>query len=116
MTSQVCIDASLALKLVLPEADSDKARTRWQEWSREHVSLIAPSLWGYEVVSVVRNRTCRNLIPREREPEVVAILQGLPVQLLCPAGLYQRASDLARRFNRPNAYDSSYLALAEMEG
>jgi predicted nucleic acid-binding protein len=33
-----------------------------------------------------------------------------------PTGLYQRAWELARHFDRPAAYDAHYLALAEMEG
>jgi len=40
----------------------------------------------------------------------------LGVRLLYPAGLHQRAWELARRYNRPQAYDSHYLALAEILG
>lgn len=32
MNSSVCVDASLVLKLVLPEADSDRAHRLWRSW------------------------------------------------------------------------------------
>lgn len=38
----------------------------------------------------------------------------LNVELLYPEGLHWRAWELARQFNRPQAYDSYYLALAEI--
>lgn len=32
MDAKICVDASFALKLVLPEADSDLAQSEWQNW------------------------------------------------------------------------------------
>jgi len=40
----------------------------------------------------------------------------LGVKLLYPDNLHERAWELAKRFNRPQAYDSHYLALAEILG
>jgi len=45
-----------------------------------------------------------------------AALHLLGVRLVYPEGLHQRAWELARRFNRSQAYDSHYLALAELLG
>ncbi len=114
MSLIVCIDASLALKLVLNETDSDVARSLWTNWAEKQATLVAPMLWGYEVTSVIRNHTHRGKHPPELEAQTVAALRQLPVQLLQPAGLFQRAWELAREFNRPTAYDSHYLALAEI--
>lgn len=115
-TSLVCADAGLALKLVLPEPDSDLARALWERWKAERVLVIAPTLWGYEVVSVIRNRAHRGQLPAEMEEEALAVLQGLPVHLMAPAGLHRRGWELARQFDRPAAYEAHYLALAEMAG
>ena len=115
-TSVVCADAGLALKLVLPEPDSGLARDLWERWKAERALVIAPTLWGYEIVSVIRNRAHRGQIPAEVEEEALAVLQGLPVQLMAPVGLHRRAWELARQFDRPAAYDAHYLALAEMAG
>ena len=48
--------------------------------------------------------------------EAFDTLHSLPVQTLHPISLHRRAWELAQHFNRPAAYDSHYLALAEIAG
>ncbi len=112
----VCVDASVTLKLVLPEEDSDLAQMLWSWWQKKQAVVIAPALWGYEVTSTLRKNAYRGLIPAEKEEVLFERLHDLPVRLMAPAGLHRRASELARRFDRPAAYDAHYLALAEMVG
>lgn len=52
----VCVDASLALKLVLLEDDSDRAEALWANWITQDITVIAPYLLAYEVSSVIRNK------------------------------------------------------------
>jgi predicted nucleic acid-binding protein len=112
--SLVCADASLTLKLVLYERDSELARALWETWKTQGTTVIAPSLWGYEVTSVIRNRVHRGRLPSDIEAETFTAIQQLPLQLMRPVGLHQRAWELACHFNLPAAYDAHYLALAEM--
>jgi len=44
---RVCIDASLAIKLVIPESFSDRALVLWQNWIETGVECIAPSLFPF---------------------------------------------------------------------
>jgi len=111
--SLVCADAGLLLKLVLPEPDSALARRLWDTWQSTNMAVVAPTLWGYEVTSVIRNKVYRNRFPADREADAIETIHNLPVQLLAPAGLHQRAWEIAHHFNRPAAYDAHYLALAE---
>jgi predicted nucleic acid-binding protein len=112
----VCADSGVALKLVFAEADSPLAEVLWRAWDAEQTTVIAPSLWAYEVTSVVRKRVYRGLSPADLEEETFEALHRLPVQLSRPAGLHRRARELAQHFGRPATYDSHYLALAEMAG
>jgi predicted nucleic acid-binding protein len=112
--SFVCVDASLALKLVLHEPDSQLASKLWDEWHARSIVVIAPALWGYEVTSVIRNNVHRGRLSADLGAEAFITIHQLPVQLLQPAGLHQRAWELAHNFDRPAAYDAYYLALAEM--
>jgi predicted nucleic acid-binding protein len=112
----ICADAGIALKLVLPEHDSLLARTLWAGWEAQQAVVIAPSLWAYEVVSVIRNRVHRGLLPPELEEAALDVLLRLPVQFVGSEGLHRRAWELARRFDRPAAYDAHYLAVAELAG
>ncbi|MDX1522855.1 MAG: type II toxin-antitoxin system VapC family toxin [Anaerolineae bacterium] len=116
MTNLVCVDASLTLKLVLAETDSDLALTLWEEWGNQQVTVIAPFLWGYEVTSVIRNQVYRGKFSVDLGLEAFSAIQQLPIQLMQPDGLFRRAWELAHRLNRPAAYDAHYLALAEMTG
>jgi len=58
----------------------------------------------------------RGLVPPEEAELMFRAFHLLGVRYLYPAGLHQKAWELARRFNRPQAYDSHYLTLAEMLG
>ena len=110
----VCADANITLKLVLPEHDSPVAEALWEMWKADGTTVIAPTLWGYEVTSTVRKRGYRKHLPPEIEEKAIATIHQLRVQLMRPAGLHQRAWELARFFGLPAAYDAHYLALAEM--
>ena len=114
MSSQVCVDASFALKLVLPESDSDRAEELWQSWIDAHTEIIAPLLFVYETTSVLRNRVYRKELTAEEGEEAFSFLTDLPVKYFHPTDLRQIAWDLAKRFNRPTVYDCFYLALARI--
>jgi predicted nucleic acid-binding protein len=116
VASKVCVDASLALKLVFSEADSDQAEAVWQNWIRSGIEVEAPFLFIYETTSVLRNRVYRREITQSEAEEALAILAGLRITYLHPPALRQAAWELARRFDCPTVYDSFYLALAELEG
>jgi len=112
--SLVVVDASFALKLVLPEDYSERVRQMWESWIRSGIDTSAPYLLAYEVVSVLRNKVFRGeLSPEEGEAALLAI-EAQGIRLLHVEGLEQVAWDLAKEFNRPAAYDTSYLALAQI--
>jgi predicted nucleic acid-binding protein len=116
LTSQVCIDANLALKLVLVERDSPKAQHLWDTWLDADLEIIAPFLLAFEGTSVIRNKMQRGLVPPNEAELMFKTFHLLGVKYLHPDGLHQKAWELAKRFNRPQAYDSYYLALAEILG
>ncbi len=116
MPSPVCVDASLAVKLVLPEAYADQVWALWTKWEREGVERFAPTLWGYEVASVVRKYGHRGLLTPEEEHEALRLLLGLSIQLVDMASLHQDAWSLARELGMPVAYDAHYLLLAQILG
>jgi predicted nucleic acid-binding protein len=110
------VDASLALKLVLDEGDSDVARSLWSVWEEAGEPLCAPALFRAETASVLRRETHRRHLTEAQGRRAYAALQGYTIEIREPDGLYQLAWDYAERFNRPTVYDSCYLALAEIIG
>ena len=116
MKSQVCVDASLALKLVIAEEDSPLAHALWDTWVEEGVEIVSPPLLAFEGISVIRSKVHRGLVPPDEGELMFKAFRAQRVKLLYPEGLHERAWEMANRFHRPQAYDSHYLALAEMLG
>lgn len=114
MNSTVCVDASLALKLVLGEADSPQAIALWRHWIDENITVAAPPLLAYEVTSVLRTKVYRGLLAPETGDGAFREIHAQGIRYVTPENLHIRAWELAKRLHRPAAYDTHYLALAEI--
>jgi predicted nucleic acid-binding protein len=53
-SEEVCVDASLAVKVVVTEPESDRADTLFDQWSKEGKRLIAPAFFEAETDSILR--------------------------------------------------------------
>ena len=116
MNLPVCVDASLTIKLVLPEQDSDLARALWLEWEHRRVERVVPTLWGYEVASVIRKHGRRGTVSSEDEEAVLDLLLNLPVRVVAMWSYHYEAWRLARELDMTVAYDAHYLLLARELG
>lgn len=113
MTSWVCLDSGVVLKLVLPEADSKKAKGLWQSIVLSRQRPVAPLLFPFEVTSTLRKRTYRGDIHENYSLASLRQILSLEIKLTTFNDIHEQAWQLAKQFNRPAAYDSHYLALAE---
>lgn len=104
------IDASVALKWVIPEVLSDKA-DRLRVGDDE---LLAPDLLLVEVANALWKKTVgREISPAEAD-RAFGLVSESGIDLRPAAPLLIRAMDIARRLNHP-VYDCVYLALAARE-
>jgi predicted nucleic acid-binding protein len=117
---EVCVDASLLVKLVLNEPDSDLADALFSRWKDEGVFLIAPVFCPVEVDSVIRSRTATGAVAERLSLEQADLafeaIQRVPVRTKTETGQRRRAWELAGDLGLPVVYDSHYLALAEIRG
>ena len=114
MNSSVCVDASLILWTLIPSPLSDQAEAVLEKWQREQVTLVAPALFAFEVTSSLRRLVyLREMTPEEGEEAFERFLQ-INVRLSHQRGIFPLAWSLARRFSLPRAYDTAYLALAQL--
>jgi predicted nucleic acid-binding protein len=113
---RVCVDASLVVKLAAQEEDSDKADALWANWDAQGVAVIAPALLYFEFTSALWRKVQRGLLSAERARQALDTALLLGVETLSPPDLHSVAWDLAAQFHRPAAYDSHYLALAQIAG
>lgn len=116
MNSWVCLDASIVLKLALPEPDSLKAVQLWQSILHSNNQVIAPSLFPLEITAVLRKHVYRRTITESHGLASLQRLLNLQIHIQTFPDIHLRAWQLATQFNRPTAYDTHYLALAEHLG
>jgi predicted nucleic acid-binding protein len=110
----VCVDASVAVKWVIPEDDSDRARDLYVRAMADRDAVIAPPHMPIEVLNAIRKQVGRReLTPMEGEEAVTTFLD-FNVSLAAPRQLYPDAMELALRFDRPTVYDTHYVALAQI--
>jgi predicted nucleic acid-binding protein len=113
MSSQICVDSGILLKLVLQEPDSHLAEALWQRWVNEGVQPVAPQLFSFEVTAVIRKLTYRGILEATLAEKALKAALAFDVSLQTFDGIHERAWQLAAEFDRPTAYDTHYLALAE---
>ena len=116
MNSQVCVDASFVIKLVLPEEGSERAEYLWREWRRKGTEIVAPPLLRYEITSVLCNAVYRGRISPEEGLKILSRLLSLPIRFIIHKDLLLEAWNIAVSLKQPAAYDACYLALSRILG
>jgi len=113
MESKVCVDASFMVALFIPESFSRTTLRLWEEWVLGDVSIFAPALLRYEVISALYRKALRGLVTWDDSQSAQVQFLSLDIDFQDPKGLPARAVELARFYQRLNTYDAFYLALAE---
>jgi predicted nucleic acid-binding protein len=102
----IVVDASVALKWVLEEGDSEAA----EQLVREE-TLAAPDFLVVECANALWARARRGTITRERAQAALDGILATPIQLLGAGDYVEAAQSLAFELDQ-TAYDSLYLAVA----
>ena len=115
--SELCIDASVVVKLVLKgEAHRVSARRLLRDCIVNNVTLIAPPFFESEADTAIRKRVHDGRLSLNDAKKAFAGLDRVPVQLVMHLELRQRAREIAKQFNLRTVYDATYAALAELRG
>ncbi|MBI2872728.1 MAG: type II toxin-antitoxin system VapC family toxin [Chloroflexi bacterium] len=114
MNGQVVVDAGLAAKWLVNEVHTEKALALARTWARSGVQPVAPYLMPVEVSNVLYRRLVQGQISLEVATRLLGALLESGIELREPAGLHRMAIELAVQLRLDAAYDSHYLALAEI--
>jgi predicted nucleic acid-binding protein len=106
------VDASILVKLFLPEEGSDLATALVQGDSVRQTTMAVPDLAYGECANVFRTWVRRGLLTPDVARQSVADLVDLPLQRWPTRDLVEAAFDLALA-NDVTVYDATYLALAD---
>lgn len=107
----VVVDASVAVKWVIPEVLSDRADALRGRADR----LLAPDLLLTEAANALWKKLLRREITAREATRALDLLMASGLDLRPSAPLLGRALVLARRLRHP-VYDCVYVALAQAEG
>jgi len=115
MPGPLVVDASFTFRLVLPGPEQDRFRSLVDGWLRDGHVLYAPTLWVYEMTSALCKIVRLGELTPEEGRHTLGLAQLLGIQLIPPDTDQVRAAfDWTLRLERAAAYDSFYLALAEV--
>ena len=106
----VVVDASVAVKWILPEADSDRAAVL----RSPDDDFIAPSLIFAEIGNAICKAVLRRDVEAQDATDMLRIAAAHYARIVPLEELGIRATELAIELRHP-IYDCFYLALAERE-
>ncbi len=106
------VDASVAVKWVIPEPSSGAATLLLEATVRGEIDVFVPDVFVAEVTNVIWKWSQRNpdVSAEQANTALAELLEVLPT-LIPSQSLAQQALELALRFKHP-AYDCLYVALA----
>ena len=112
----VVIDSNIIASLILPASYTPQSTQLLASLNEAGESLIAPLLFEYEIVSIVRRAVASNLLGKARASEALTRLLNSNIVTIPPSrSLHQEALRIAERLGQSKAYDAQYLALASRE-
>jgi predicted nucleic acid-binding protein len=109
----VVIDSSILIASVFVETFTERAKALLLHWQQHNIQLAAPRLFHYEIIAVARKAASQERITAQEAVAARDYMLSYPVDTHIDIALLKRAYDFAVQFNRPTAYDSQYLAVAE---
>lgn len=110
----VVVDASVCVKWLFQEADSDKADALYQDVISGSIALIAPVLLPSEVTNVIRQRMRRAALGLLDAQALLRQFLTFDVALSADPSVFATALELAEHLGLPSAYDAQYVALAQL--
>ncbi len=112
----IVVDSNIVAALLLPLPYSPQAISMIEFWRHSGERLIAPTLFEYEIATLVRRLTLYDKLERTQMLSALGRLLSTGLITIPPTRpLHEEALELAARIGQSKAYDAQYLALASRE-
>lgn len=110
----VVVDANILIAFALADEPlHTQAKLILSAWKNDREHLTAPRLFRSEITAVTCKVVYQGRMSAEQGRAMLANLLIYPVEFHEDDALLKEAYEIAVRFNRPRAYDSQYMALAD---
>lgn len=114
MNGLVVIDASLAVKWLVEEIDTEKADALSRLWITSGIQPAAPYLMPVEAANALYRKVVQQQLALDEALRLLERLAAIGIELMEPRGLHRRAIELAGSLLQGAVYDAHYLALAQI--
>jgi predicted nucleic acid-binding protein len=109
----ICVDSSVAVKWLVREQHSQKARALLRVHLDRQEAIVAPPLLPIEIANILRQHVRAGKLAPAHARERLTRFLALPISYVTSLDLYTRALLIAVDHNLPAVYDPSYVGLAE---
>jgi predicted nucleic acid-binding protein len=109
----ICVDASFIIRLLTSRDPNSSYDLLWQQWQRDKVTIIAPTLLIYEVSNALLRYYRSGEFTQEELIKLVNKVFKLGIQLERDNDLHLKAVEIAVSTSLPVTYDAHYLALCQ---
>ena len=108
---KVVVDASVCLKWVFEEEDSEKARKLLTLSEKGDILLLAPEIWEYEIVNGFATALLKNKLSYLKSKKLLKMVLEARPQMISAHELLLKSLENSHQY-RISAYDSGYITLA----
>lgn len=108
---KVVVDASICLKWVFEEEDSEKARNLLTLSEKGSILLLAPEIWEYEIVNGFASAILKNKLSYTKSRRLLRMVLKASPQVISTHELLLESLENCHKY-RISAYDSAYITLA----
>ena len=108
---KVVVDASVCLKWVFEEEDSEKARNLLTLSEKGDILLLAPEIWEYEIVNGFASAMLKNKLSYAQSKKLLKMVLAAGPQMISIHELLLKSLENCHKY-KISAYDSAYITLA----
>ena len=110
------VDASVALRWVLKDEKEPRVDALLHQWAVSKTDILVPPLFLSEIINALYLSVKRQRLHEDEAKLALQTIMQVGTRVLEPPELYLRSLELAIDYGTTNAYDTIYMALAEIEG
>jgi len=115
MSSCICLDTSVLIKVLVEETDSDLAVALFRRVIAKRQVVVLPAFAWAELGTVLRKKCRKGELTIEEADDLWSKFREFPeIMYLEHRAVQERAWLISRRFDLPTLYDAAFLAVAEV--
>lgn len=114
MSSYICLDTSVLIKVLVQEEDSDKATVLLQRIIDQGQLIVLPAFAWAEIGTVLRKKRKKGELAVQEADDLWLEFRRFPgVEYLNDDSVMDLAWKIGRHLDMPTLYDAAFLAVAE---